>query len=91
MFDLSEGAGLAYVYNWREISRSEQFHRLYRLGVSSQQPCNAHDSGVCVVAVECEGVADDVVGGELCAVAECDELAAGVVTEAKEVLFEVMV
>lgn len=83
--------GLAYVDNGREISRSEQFHGLYRLGVSRQQPCHAHHSGVCVVAVECEGVADDVVGGELCAVAECDELAAGVVTEAKEVLFEVMV
>ena len=88
MCDLSEG-GLAYVDNWREISRSEQFHRLYCLGVSSQQPCHAHHSGVCVVAVECEGVADDVVGGELCAVAECDEF--GVVPEVKEVLFEVMV
>ena len=55
--------GLAYVDNGREISRSEQFHGLYRLGVSRQQPCHAHHSGVCVVAVECERVADDVVGG----------------------------
>ncbi len=82
---------LAYVDNWREISRSEQFDGLYCLGVGCKQPRDAHDSRVCVVAVECKRVADDVMGRELCAIAECDELPAGVIPEVKEVLFEVMV
>jgi hypothetical protein len=83
--------GLAYVDNWREIRRSKQFHRLYCLGVGCQQPRDAHDSRVCIVAVECERVANDVMGRELRAVAEGDELPAGVVPETKEALFEVMV
>ncbi len=76
------GQNLTYVDNWREIGRPKQFHRLNSCGVRSQQPCDAYYSRVCVVAVECERVTDDVVGRKLGAVAECNELSAGVISEA---------